>query len=114
MWTLQYNGITLQVHHADSIRREAVFAGPTYIHTRFRLSVQAIYNPSLNAYANLGPGVVAPAPAGAVIQAALTDLNLRHRLLQLRKPLVFTVAGIHEMVSPLPGYTVDANNGPVV
>jgi hypothetical protein len=48
------------------------------------------------------------------VPGAISDWAvMRHHLLQPRRTLEYTVGGVRVLTSPLPGYAVDSNNGPI-
>lgn len=116
MSTIKYNGIELQSVLTRSIERTPVWDGPTYVGMRFDLHVQAVYNPGLTSYITDDSG---GAPIGFFkVMAPVTDVTIRHLLLQARRQLVYT-AGDGTVVAQAPAlkadgtaYAADAANGP--
>jgi hypothetical protein len=150
---LQYGCVNLNLLHVRKFSRQAVYEGPNYAYTKFKIIVQAIYTPGSqqdswpttptydNAnYLNVPyvpPGsnpraqggnsrflplvpVGAPAfslPSGqpsirSGVPAVVSDVALRHALMQPRQQLSFSVGGLISVYSPLRGFNVDAMNGP--
>lgn len=133
MSTLFYNGISLRIVKTDSYERTPVYDGFSYLYTRHRLRVQAVYNPQATSATlaegnaleagggpalraggpGAAPNVGGPGPAGRVpVQEpghnpALTDVALRHYLSQPRKELLYTAAG----EDPLGGAAVLRDGG---
>jgi hypothetical protein len=145
MSSLTYNGITMSVVKVNGAKREAIYNGNSYQHTRWLLSVRATVNPFTVPYLMPGnpqavvpnkqadpaanqftafvpnknqpnnPAVVAgPAgfvPAG-ITPAGAIDQSIRFLLMSPRQKLTYEVGGQKVLVSPIPGFTVDAMNGP--
>src|SRR5262245_55030466 len=119
MTTLTYNGITLEVQRVLSYKREAVWAGNSYLHSRHLITVTPLFNPAWNAVLINGAGVVSASRVGTAIGGgpagalpARTDLAVRHLLMQPRKSLKLTVGTNDILVSPDAGKAVDCSNGP--
>jgi hypothetical protein len=95
MSTVYYNGVQLQVTRTLACQRRMEFDGPTYKWTRWRIHVQAVYNPRVTSY-NLQSSAQGPRPDLIAEEAgnnpAFTDSIIRHRLAQPRKKLVYTAA----------------------
>ncbi len=109
MSVLQYNGIALQVCKVLKCDRHFIYDGPTYLYTKWILSLRCLYNPFATSYDIAGVG-------GNVFStprvAAMTDATIKHRLGVPRKQLIVGSGGIAFLVSPQAGFTVDSANGP--
>src|SRR5262249_32912422 len=119
MIVLSYDGLPITVNHIFLFKKQAVYSGPTYTTSRIVLGIEGYYNPSLNSFSSGRPNPVVPLlPQGHLppvvgVPPYLTDIALRHRLLQPRKLLLVTIGGITWLRSPLLAtYITDAANGP--
>ena len=111
---LQYAGYIFEdVGLTTPYEMEAVFRGPDYLYTRHRISIRAVLHPlatSVNASGVNNAGIAGQLPAE-------TLENIRLKLMQPRQNLLFLVgpstSGGQLVCSPPPGFSCDANNGPI-
>ena len=107
---VQYAGLGIDINRVK-LSRKSMADGPNYIFTRWLLHFQGIYNPAATAYAR-GPQLQIVQGFGP--KAPETDVAIRHRLMQPRLPLLYTVGGTTVLQSPwIQGCTMDTNNGPI-
>lgn len=107
--SIEYNGIVFDTVRSDPWEVEAVYDGPTYLYTRTVISCTGVLNPEAMSFERNAAGVV---NRGGGLYGAATRLNIEHALMQPRKKLVVSVGTVTTLSSPLPGFTVDAFNGP--
>lgn len=106
-----YNGIALsEPLDQGEYTKTPVFDGPTYLFTKHRLRVRAVYNPKAVSYA--APAGMAPPLATPGLFAPTTEAAVRHQLAQARQSLIYTVGNTVMLQSPAAGASVDAANGP--
>jgi hypothetical protein len=89
MSSLIYNSVQLEVVESLPVQRRVVYDGPVYLYTMWRIHVRAYYNPFATSYTGQ-PGQEVPDPGAT---PALTDETVRHKLMQPRGKLVFTMGG---------------------
>lgn len=106
MSSLLYDGIELELINMRIYSRDAVYdpSGTDFLYIHHVLEVDAIYNPAATSYNQNGrvPGEL----------PAITDVWIRQSLLVPRKQLYYYVGDNPLIISPLPGYCVDAVTGP--
>lgn len=130
-----YDGLELQILSVQNYHRESIYDGPDYLYTRHLIHIRGVYNPSATSY-RLPGNFQRPVPINNDKNntATLTDHAIRHRLLQPRRQLYFSIQQgdiNYVLVSPQPidstiinrgvfldrvdvtKYPTDANNGPI-
>ena len=113
MSQLIYNGVSLQLVKTNSVVREPRLSDDRveYMWTDFTIDVNCIYNPEATSYAIGGSGVPVATPGWL---PEVTDVAIRHFLLQPRRPFYYAEAGIPivNIQALVGGSALDSDNGP--
>jgi hypothetical protein len=113
MFYVGYNGVILELTQTLDFRRIPVYdelTGTDYLHTRYILDVEGIYNPAATSYIPI-PGAIEFAPSEGQLPP-VTDLAIRSALERPRGRLLYILNGVSVIDSPLKGAVADVLDGP--
>lgn len=106
---INYNGVPLHIINQKEISRTHLYSDDrtTYECTRWVFDVKTVLNPgALNSSLHALPLTTD--------FAGVTDTIVRNLLAVPRRQLIFVQNGVNVLICPLPGFTTDARNGPIV
>lgn len=110
--TVSYGSVEFDFRATDSVQQEFVFnENNTYEFTRWTFDFNAILNPQSTSFTTQGDGI----PKGeAGHSATVTHAAIRDYLAAPRRQFVYAFGKDVLLQCPASGFTVDAQNGPIV
>ncbi len=123
---VKYNGITLRVTRLLELSADPILDGPTYLYTRHKIAVEAVFSPGATEYAS-GLSLYTPTPIlsidGSQVGIETMKATVKHALSQPQRTLEIWNGAVLYLISPprvtdalsgdLHFLICDANNGPI-